>query len=128
MAQLKIRYLLIIVPLAFSMGQAKAQDSSLVSQSLVEKTVIAPNGAVTVEGVLAVNQLMGGDKKVAHEITNGVYHIRGWGIAHTIAIDAPEGWIIVDTGDSTKTASEMRQRLEKKVGKKIKGLFPKSSG
>ena len=120
MAQLKIRYLLIIVPLAFSMGQATAQDSSLVSQSLVEKTVIAPNGAVTVEGALAVNQLMGGDKKVAHEITNGVYHIRGWGIAHTIAIDAPEGWIIVDTGDSTKTAKEMRQRLEKKVGKKIK--------
>ena len=89
MAQLKIRYLPIIVPLAFSMGQAKAQDSSLVSQSLVENTVIAPNGAVTVEGALAVNQLMGGDKKVAHEITNGVYHIRGWGIAHTIAIDAP---------------------------------------
>jgi alkyl sulfatase BDS1-like metallo-beta-lactamase superfamily hydrolase len=120
MPQLKLRYLPIIVPLAFSMGQAKAQDSSLVSQSLVEKTVIAPNGAVTVEGALAVNQLMGGDKKVAHEITNGVYHIRGWGIAHTIAIDAPEGWIIVDTGDSTKTAKEMRQRLEKKVGKKIK--------
>jgi alkyl sulfatase BDS1-like metallo-beta-lactamase superfamily hydrolase len=120
MAQLKIRYLLIIVPLAFSMGQATAQDSSLVSQSLVEKTVIAPNGAVTVEGALAVNQLMGGDKKVAHEITNGVYHIRGWGIAHTIAIDAPEGWIIVDTGDSNKTAKEMRDRLEQKVGKKIK--------
>ena len=48
MAQLKIRCLLIIVPLAFSMGQANAQDTSFVSQSLIEKTVIAPNGAVTV--------------------------------------------------------------------------------
>jgi alkyl sulfatase BDS1-like metallo-beta-lactamase superfamily hydrolase len=120
MAQLKIRCLLIIVPLAFSMGQANAQDTSFVSQSLIEKTVIAPNGAVTVEDAVTVNQLMGADIKIAHEITNGVYHIRGWGIAHTIAIDAAEGWIIIDTGDSTKTASEMRQRLEQKVGKKIK--------
>ena len=111
---------MIIVPLAFSMGQANAQDTSFVSQSLIEKTVIAPNGAVTVEDAVTVNKLMGADKKVAHEITNGVYHIRGWGIAHTIAIDAAEGWIIIDTGDSTKTASEMRQRLEQKVGKKIK--------
>jgi alkyl sulfatase BDS1-like metallo-beta-lactamase superfamily hydrolase len=62
---------------------------------------------------------MGADKKVAQELVEGVYHIRGWGIAHTIAIDAPEGWIIVDTGDSTNTATEMRNRLEQTVGEKI---------
>lgn len=97
-----------------------AQAESFVSQSLVDKTVTAPNGAVTTEDAVGVNQLMGSDKKVVDEITNGVYHIRGWGIAHTITIDAPEGWIIVDTGDSNKTAAEMRERLENKVGKKIK--------
>lgn len=52
---------------------------------------------------------MGADKKVVYEITDGVYHIRGWGIAHTIAINAPKGWIIVDTGDSTNTAAQMRE-------------------
>ena len=62
---------------------------------------------------------MGADKKVVHEITDGVYHIRGWGIAHTIAINAPKGWIIVDTGDSTNTAAQMRERLEQKIGKKV---------
>ncbi|MBW1865926.1 MAG: hypothetical protein JRI64_09935, partial [Deltaproteobacteria bacterium] len=89
-----------------------AKDTSFVSMSLNEKTVTAPNGAVTVEDALTVNKLMGADKKVADEITRGVYHIRGWGIAHTIAI--------VDTGDSTNTAADMRKRLEEKVGKKIK--------
>jgi len=101
-------------------GLVFAQEAPFISKSLSEDTVIGPNGAVTVADALAVSQLMGAEKKVAHEITKGVYHIRGWGIAHTIAIDAPEGWIIVDTGDSNKTAKEMRDRLEKKVGKKIK--------
>ena len=101
-------------------GLVFAQEAPFISKSLSEETVIGPNGAVTVADALAVSQLMGAEKKVAHEITKGVYHIRGWGIAHTIAIDAPEGWIIVDTGDSNKTAKEMRDRLEKKVGKKIK--------
>ena len=106
--------------LALYAGLVFAQEGSFISKSLSEDTVIGPNGAVTVADALAVSQLMGAEKKVAHEITKGVYHIRGWGIAHTIAIDAPNGWIIVDTGDSTRTAAEMRDRLEKKVGKKIK--------
>lgn len=97
-----------------------AKDASFVSMSLKEETVTAPNGAVTVQDALNVNRLMGADKKVVDEITDGVYHIRGWGIASSIAVDAPEGWIIVDTGDSTHTAAEMRQYLEDKVGRKIK--------
>jgi alkyl sulfatase BDS1-like metallo-beta-lactamase superfamily hydrolase len=94
--------------------------TTFISKSLYDETVTAPNGAVTVKDAATVNQLMGADKKVVDEITDGVYHIRGWGIAHTIAIDALKGWIIIDTGDSTKTAAEMRERLEQKIGKKIK--------
>ena len=111
---------LLLFAILFLVMPVSAKDTSFVSMSLNEETVTAPNGAVTVEDALTVNKLMGADKKVADEITRGVYHIRGWGIAHTIAIDAPEGWIIVDTGDSTNTAADMRKRLEEKVGKKIK--------
>ena len=100
-------------------GVADAQES-FVSKSLSMETILAPNGAVTVADAVKVSQLMGVEEKIAHEITKGVYHIRGWGIANTIAIEAPKGWIIIDTGDSTKTALEMRSYLEKKVGKKIK--------
>jgi len=36
------------------------------------------------------------------------------GIAISYAIDAPGGWIIIDTGDTTKAAAEMRAMLEMK--------------
>ena len=109
-----------LIILVLFAGSVSAQDASFVSQSLGNKTITAPNEAITVPGAVSVNRLMGADKKTVHEITDGVYHIRGWGIAHTIAINAPEGWIIVDTGDSTNTAAEMREYLENKVGGKIK--------
>lgn len=35
--------------------------------------------------------------KIAPEI----WLLAGWGLAHPMAIRAPEGWIIVDTGAST---------------------------
>ncbi|MBW2437977.1 MAG: MBL fold metallo-hydrolase [Deltaproteobacteria bacterium] len=114
------KVLVISLVLALYAGLVFAQEAPFISKSLSEDTVIGPNGAVTVADALTVSQLMGAEKKTVHEINKGVYHIRGWGIAHTIAIDAPNGWIIVDTGDSTRTAAEMRDRLEKKVGKKIK--------
>ena len=114
------KVLMIGLMLGLHAGLASAQEASFISKSLSKETVIGPNGAVTVADAVVVSQLMGAEEKVVHEITEGVYHIRGWGIAHTIAIDAPKGWIIIDTGDSTKTAAEMRDRLEQKVGKKIK--------
>ena len=60
------------------------------------------------------------DSKIAEQVAAGVYALRGWGIAHSFAIEAPNGWIVVDTGDSTHAAAEMRETLERAVGKKIK--------
>ena len=60
------------------------------------------------------------DSKIAEQVADGVYALRGWGIAHSFAVEAPNGWIIVDTGDSTQAAAEMRETLERVVGKKIK--------
>jgi alkyl sulfatase BDS1-like metallo-beta-lactamase superfamily hydrolase len=114
------RILLILIVFTFLAAPVSAKNTSFVSKSLKEKTVTAPNGAVTTADALAVNKRMGGEQKIVDEMTKGVYHIRGWGLAHSIAIDAPEGWIIVDTGDSNNTAAGMRKYLEDKVGKKIK--------
>ena len=105
MIHIKKKVLAIGLMLVLHAGLASAQEASFISKSLSKETIIGPNGAVTVADAVVVSQLMGAEEKVVHEITEGVYHIRGWGIAHTIAIDAPKGWIIVDTGDSTKTAS-----------------------
>ena len=49
-----------------------------------------------------------------------MYALRGWGIAHSFAIEAPNGWIVVDTGDSTQSAAEMREMLKRTLGHKIK--------
>jgi hypothetical protein len=100
---------------------AAQAEPSWHSQSLTNETVTGPNGAITTRTALTVNPRMGvTDTKVAEQVAEGVYALRGWGIAHSFAIEAPNGWIIVDTGDSTKAAAEMRETLERAVGKKIK--------
>ena len=110
----------IALAFAISAEMANSQETPFISESLSKETVVGPNGEVTVKESLDVDALWGIDKKVVDEISPGVFQIRGWGIAHTIAIDAPEGWIIVDTGDSTSAAEQMRRSLEEKVGGKIK--------
>jgi alkyl sulfatase BDS1-like metallo-beta-lactamase superfamily hydrolase len=102
-------------------NRAAAAETSWHSPSLTMETVTGPNGAVTTPTALRGNALWGiTDKKVVEAIIPGVYALRGWGIASTIAIEAPGGWIVVDTGDSTRAAAEMRKMLERTVGKKIK--------
>lgn len=91
------------------------------SPSLTMETVTAPNGAVTTRTQLEANGLWGlTETTVAEKVVDGVYALRGWGIASSYAIEAPDGWIIVDTGDSTRAAAEMREKLEQAVGRKIK--------
>jgi alkyl sulfatase BDS1-like metallo-beta-lactamase superfamily hydrolase len=100
---------------------ASSGDDSWHSQSLHTETVTGPNGSITTLTALSVNPRMGvTETKIAEPVAEGVYALRGWGIAHSFAIEAPNGWIIVDTGDSTQAAAEMRETLERAVGKKIK--------
>jgi alkyl sulfatase BDS1-like metallo-beta-lactamase superfamily hydrolase len=100
-------------------GEAGAQ-ASWHSQSLTTETVTGPNGAITTPTALTANERMGAtETKIAEPVAPGVYALRGWGIAHSFAIEAADGWIIVDTGDSTQVAAEMRETLERAVGRKI---------
>jgi alkyl sulfatase BDS1-like metallo-beta-lactamase superfamily hydrolase len=101
--------------------QPSPGDDSWHSQSLTTETVTGPNGSLTTPTALSANPRLGvTDSKVAERVADGVYALRGWGIAHSFAIEVPDGWIVVDTGDSTRTAAEMREMLESAVGKKIK--------
>ena len=102
-------------------ASAEAAARSWHSPSLTMETVKAPNGAVTTPTQLKANALWGlTEAKVAEKVVDGVYALRGWGIASSYALEAPQGWIIVDTGDSTRAAAEMRETLERAVGKKVK--------
>jgi alkyl sulfatase BDS1-like metallo-beta-lactamase superfamily hydrolase len=94
---------------------------SWASPSLRSETVVAPNGAVTTGTALHANDKWGiGDTKRVERVTDGVYALRGWGIASSFALEAPAGWIIVDTGDHTQAATEMRAMLEQTLGRKVK--------
>ncbi len=100
---------------------SKQTDSSWHSQSLTVDTVTGPNGVVTTRVALGANAHFGiTETKVAESVLPGVYALRGWGLATTFAIEAPDGWIIIDTGDSTRAATEMREKLEGKIGRKVK--------
>jgi alkyl sulfatase BDS1-like metallo-beta-lactamase superfamily hydrolase len=91
------------------------------SPSLRTEPVVGPNGAVTTTTALRANEKWGiGDTKRIEKVTDGVYAMRGWGIASSFAIEAPAGWIVIDTGDHTQAAAEMRAMLEQTLGRRIK--------
>jgi hypothetical protein len=62
---------------------------------------------------------MGAEVKSVNELAPGVYSLAGWGIGISDAIDAPDGWIIIDTGDTTTAATEMRAMLKKTLGRRV---------
>ena len=106
---------------AQSTDRPAAQPSSWSSPSLVDETVVGPNGAITTRTALLANAKWGiTETPRAERVVDGVYALRGWGLGSSFAIEAPDGWIIVDTGDSTRAATEMRAALEAAVGRKIK--------
>jgi alkyl sulfatase BDS1-like metallo-beta-lactamase superfamily hydrolase len=91
------------------------------SPSLRSETVVGPNGAVTTRAAVLANEKWGiGAPKRVEQVTEGVYAMRGWGLGSSFAIEAPRGWIIVDTGDYTQAATEMRAMLEQTLGRKVK--------
>ncbi len=91
------------------------------SPSLRGETAVGPNGAVTTPAALLANDKWGiGNKKHVEPVTDGVYAMRGWGIGSCFAIEAPDGWIIIDTGDHTRAAAEMRAKLEETLDRKVK--------
>jgi hypothetical protein len=77
------------VAAAQSQDAPKAQgESSWHSPSLTNETVTAQNGAITTRAASEVNKRMGVTGKTVDEVVKGVYHLRGWGIANSIAIDS----------------------------------------
>lgn len=90
------------------------------SLSLRDETVTTPAGAITTADVAAANDRLAMTTRQAIEVTPDVWLLAGWGIAQSMAIRAPDGWIIVDTGDSTAAAQEMRDMLEAALGEPVR--------
>lgn len=102
-------------------GSAARVTQSWSSPSLRSDTVVAPNGAITTRPAILANDKWGiGNTKRVERVEDGVYAMRGWGLGSSFAVEAPAGWIIVDTGDYTQAAAEMRAMLEQTLGRRVK--------
>jgi len=95
-------------------------DTSQYGMSLHNELTTAANGAITTVPQANVDNTWDVAEKQITEVAEGVYRIAGWGIGNVIAIEGPEGWLIIDTGDDVAQATEQRAALEKKLGRQIK--------
>lgn len=113
----------VITAVMFFAGAAVAAPASQYNMSLTAQPVEMTSGAITHPDAATADKVADTDTKTAKRITDGVYRLGGWGIANTIAVEGPEGWVIVDAGDNLEAAQEQRQMLEAVVGKiKVAGV------
>ncbi len=98
-------------------GNVWAESGSQYNMSLQDKIITGPKGSLTSPQAASVNKKWQIEEKNVRKIADGIYRIAGWGIGNLIAVEAPEGWIIVDAGDYLEVAQEQRSALEEKVGK-----------
>ena len=94
-------------------------DDSQYGMSLHDELTTAANGAITSVPQANVDNTWDVAKKQVTEVAEGVYRIAGWGLGNVIAIEGPDGWLIIDSGDDVAQATEQRAALEKKLGRQI---------
>jgi alkyl sulfatase BDS1-like metallo-beta-lactamase superfamily hydrolase len=109
--------ILFVLALGISASAAHAEDASQYNMSLQDKVITGPKGSLTSPQAASADKRGQNEEKSARKIADGIYRISGWGIANIIAVEGPQGWIIVDAGDYLEVAQEQRRVLEDKVGK-----------
>jgi len=107
----------IMLGVALASGNVWAASTSQYNMSLQDEVITGPKGSLTSPQAASVNKHGQIEEKKVRKIADGIYHIAGWGIAASIAVKGPKGWVIVDTGDFLEVAQEQRRALEDKVGK-----------
>ena len=80
-------------------GNVWAASASQYNMSLQDKVITGPKGSLTSPQAASVNKRAQIEEKSVRKIADGIYRIGGWGIGNIIAVEAPEGWVVVDTGD-----------------------------
>ncbi len=80
-------------------GNVWAASASEYNMSLQDKVITGPKGSLTSPQAASANKRAQIEEKSARKIADGIYRIGGWGIGNIIAVEGPEGWVVVDTGD-----------------------------
>ncbi len=92
----------IMLVVALVSGNGMAESTSQYNMSLQDKVITGPKGSLTSPQAASANKRAQIEEKSVRKIADGIYRIGGWGIGNIIAVEAPEGWVVVDTGDYLK--------------------------
>ena len=85
--------------------------------------VTAPNGAVTNKLVLETTPKIIYMEPTTEKVAEGVWVIGGYSLANTTVIEAEEGLIVYDTGDTKEEAEHIREAIRKISDKPIKVII-----
>lgn len=83
----------------------------------------APNGAVVREEVLKTSERILYLKPTTEKLADGVWCIGGYSIANTTVIEAQDGLIVYDAGDTKEEAQHIREAIAKISKKPIKVII-----
>jgi len=85
--------------------------------------VEAPNGAIARAEVLETAATILYTEPTTEELAEGVWCIGGYSLANTTVIEAEDGLIVYDTGDTKEEAAHIREAIEKISDKPIKVII-----
>ncbi len=78
----------------------------------------APNGAIIYDRALEAGATIAYVDKTVEKVTDGIWVIGGYSIVNCIVIEAPDGLIVYDTGDSAEEGQHFREVIETKISKR----------
>ncbi len=118
--KLKIQTLTLFMSIIVS--TAYAQDTSAYMGSEVKLTKAA-NGAIAREEVLTTAAKILYTEPTTEKLADGVWCIGGYSLANATVIEAEDGLIVYDTGDTIEEAEHIRKAIEKISKKPIKVII-----
>jgi len=87
------------------------------------KLTNAPNGAIAREEVLKTAAKILYLEPTTEKLAEGVWCIGGYSLANTTVIEAEDGLIVYDTGDTKEEAEHIRDAIEKISSKPVKVII-----
>jgi len=106
--------------------------ASAVAETAAEKSpymggevnlIKAPNGAVVREEVLTTSAKIVYTEPTTEKLADGVWCIGGYSLANTTVIEAEDGLIVYDTGDTKEEAEHIRAAIKKISDKPVKAII-----
>jgi len=114
--------LIIVLFLSYLCFNTYAQKVSRYMGGEVE-LIEAPNGAIVNAEVLKTFQKITYTEPTTEQLTDGVWCIGGYSLANSTVIEAEDGLIVYDAGDTKEEAELIRKAIEKISDKPIKVII-----